>query len=175
MNKTEALARDWLIASYGYLPENITFRSHESPDFIVRGGMAVEVKKLKCKTLHIPETQWLDLKRCPNCFIAIFDCVCSVPKVLIPVKELDPPAIWGEYNILVAPDGGAKWKAHLQKVAELSGRDLTTGQRSYTIADKQKRNASLIQYRSEHPNVTLRELARIYHISHQMVWKIISS
>jgi len=138
MNKTEERARTWLIGEVGYSPEDIVFRSTKSPDFVLADGISVEVKRVTGKTLTIPEYQWLDLQNCQNCLIAIFDNVCVVPKALIPVKGLKPPATWGEYTIKVSPDGMAKWRFHLRILSELKDRGLTREQFRTEYREKHK-------------------------------------
>ena len=132
MNDTETKAREWLMASCGYRPEDIVFRSSISPDFILADGIGLEVKRVLGKTLSISEHQWSSLKRCEFCLIAIFDKSCSVPKALIPVAGLDPPAAWGEYTLKVHPDqiNTAKdnWNRHLDALNKLKGKGLTREQ-----------------------------------------------
>ena len=123
MNKTEELALNWLVNSYGYDRNSIIFQHSTSPDFILPDGMAVEVKNLKGYTLNIALSQWENINNVKFCVIAIFKGK-SVPEALIPVQALKPPCRLGKYRITILPDPLEKYHRHLNLLSRLKGKGL---------------------------------------------------
>jgi len=120
MNVTERRARQWLLKQY----ESVIFRHNDSPDFIAPDGKGYEVKPFKGYTINLQATQWEKLIQSDKCFIIIFN-ENPEPLEIIPVKELKPPQKWGRYQINVIPDALAKYKLHLEILAQVSGRGLS--------------------------------------------------
>jgi len=90
MNKTEQLAKEWLMR-HGYTEDDIIFQSATSPDFILSDGKSIEVKKVNNHTLAIYQSQWEQLQAQADCSIAIFNNISIEPLAVISVCEINPP------------------------------------------------------------------------------------
>ena len=61
MNKSERIAREWLIKEKGYKKEDIFFQSNDTPDFVCTDGKGYEVKRLYGTSVLIYEKQTQNL------------------------------------------------------------------------------------------------------------------
>jgi len=121
MNKTEQLAKEWLMR-HGYTEDDIIFQSATSPDFILSDGKSIEVKKVNNHTLAIYQSQWEQLQAQADCSIAIFNNISIEPLAVISVCEINPPLFKKNgYVIKIKDDGMEKWRRHLQILSQLRG------------------------------------------------------
>lgn len=90
MNKIEIQAYNWLL-NQGIKKEDIEFRSHKTPDFIIKDGKKYEIKKgigKKIKRILIEERQFPSLIKDPNTKILIFETGLNKPSAILPVNKL---------------------------------------------------------------------------------------
>lgn len=58
MNASEGIAYQWLLTERGYSPEEVRFRTRDTPDFILADGSSYEVKRLYGRSVVFTDGQW---------------------------------------------------------------------------------------------------------------------
>ena len=107
MNRTELLTYKWLQTHKGYKPEEITFQTAKSPDFLTDDGRCWETKLARNGVVLFWTTQ-VDALADHICSVVVFDVNDlalrgddALPALVMPYEDLEVPGRHGKFQFKV--------------------------------------------------------------------------